>query len=488
MQFPFYPFVVALIAAIVLGAVALEFPSVALWLAIILSMFAGFYQNSFLGATYFIVFLFILALTTAWLEIALVAASWVLALSPFPALAIVPVVMAGLHLSHESALKVGAASGVSVFLLSWSSGLRQAGLMLVPLARTDFIMQPAQNPWQFISFLPNLDVFTSRAIMDYYAPLLTNLEDFRAIVLILIWIVTGYVVAVLASKFKQTIYGLPAAAGCLPIIAASAIIGQFSLSGLALALVGSVLAVLVYNFATPILAAPKLGVFTSLKDLIPAGLPGNYSVLLGSPGCDERNLVVEQIIGSGLVKNAPCFDLTADVGYGRSLASKFPEGLMVLISSPRAGEATEKNVFQIKSGIQNLTTINIELVNAVKDHYKAGSVVCLETVSDILLAQKLLTTRKWISDITPRLEGWGYTVLGVFNPALHSKEENQGIEDLFKGYVEITEKDYAGKPRRMIAVRKMADVKYNDNELLLDREQLLARGKKGFSLRGRLTR
>jgi hypothetical protein len=41
----------------------------------------------------------------------------------------------------------------------------------------------------------------------------------------------------------------------------------------------------------------------------------------------------------------------------------------------------------------------------------------------------------------------------------------------------------------MIAVRKMPDVKYNDNELLLDREQLLGKGgKKGISLRGRLTR
>lgn len=442
LQFPFYPFLIALVAAVVLGGVALEFPSVALWLAIILSMFAGFYQNSFLGITYFIVFLFILALTTAWLEIALVAAAWTLALSPFPALAIVPVIVAGLHLTRENALKVGAASGVSVFLLSWSSGLRQAGLMLIPFARTDYVTQAIQDPWQFMAFLPNLDIFTSRAIMDYYAPLLTNLGDFRVIVLIVIWIVTGYIVAVLANKFKQTMYGIPAVAGCLPIIAGSAVLAQTSFAGLGLALVGSILVVVAYNFAKPALAVPTLGVFTGLKNLVPAGIPGNYSVLLGSPGCDERNLVIEQFIQSSLDKRAPCFNLTADVGYGRSLASKFPEGLLILICSPRAGEATEKNVFQIKSGIQDLTTINIELVNAVKDRYKSGSIVCLETISDILLSQKLLTTRKWVSDLTPRLEGWGYTVLAVFNPALHSKEENQGIMDLFKGYVEITEKDY----------------------------------------------
>jgi hypothetical protein len=361
--------------------------------------------------------------------------------------------------------------------------------MLISVARTDFIMQPVQNPWQFMAFLPNLDIFTSRAIMGYYAPLLTNLEDFRVIILIVIWIVTGYIVSLLANKFKRTIHGIPTAVGCIPIIAASAVLAQTPLTGLTIALVGSILAVMVYNFATPALAVPTVGVFSELKGLLPGGVPSNYSILLGSPGCDERNLVIEQFIGSGLGRHAPCFDLTADVGYGRSLAAKFPEGMMVLICSPRAGEATEKNVFQIKSGIQNLTTINIELVNAVKDHYKPGAMVCLETVSDILLSQKLLTTRKWVSDLTPRLEGWGYTVLGVFNPSLHSKEENQAIMDLFKGYVEISEKEFAGKQRRIIAVRKMPDVKYNDNELLLDREQLLGKaGKKRLSLRGRLTR
>ena len=488
LQFPFYPVLIALALAVVLGAIALEFPSVALWLGIILSMFAGFYQNPFLGITYFIVFLCILALTTSWLQIAFVAASWVLALSSLPALALVPLVLAGDHLRGEHALRVGAVSAISCFLLCWSVGLRQAGLMLIPFAAPSLVMQPVQNPWQFTAFLPNLNLFTSQAIMSYYAPMLTNLEDLRAIILVVIWIVTGYIVGFLADKFKLTARGILAVAGCLPVVAVAAVLGSSSFTGLAVALVGSILAVVAYNLAKPALALPAIRTFTRLKDLIPTGVPGSYSILLGSPACEERNLIVELFIRSGVGRQAPCFDLTADVGYGRNLLSKFPQGLTLLIGSPRAAEATEKNVIRISSGIQNLTTINIELVNAVKDHYQPGSVVCLEAISDILLSQKLLTTRKWITDLTPRLEGWGYTVLGVFNPALHSKEENQGITDLFKGYIEITEKDYAGKQRRMIAVRKMIDVKYNEGELLLDRDQLLDKGKQAAGLRGRLIR
>ena len=57
--------------------------------------------------------------------------------------------------------------------------------------------------------------------------------------------------------------------------------------------------------------------------------------------------------------------------------------------------------------------------------------------------------------------------------------------ELFNGYVQIFEKDYQGKTRKLIAVRKMADLQYNENELVIEKEQL-ARKKPGRSLRRRL--
>jgi len=112
--------------------------------------------------------------------------------------------------------------------------------------------------------------------------------------------------------------------------------------------------------------------------------------------------------------------------------------------------------------------------------------VCLDVLSDILLTHKLQTTRKWVSDLVPRLDEWGFTVLAVFNPTLHSSEEAKALTDLFKGFIEISEKDMAGKMRKVIAVRKMTDLQFNEAELIFDRRLMHQPEAKG--LRARLSR
>lgn len=137
----------------------------------------------------------------------------------------------------------------------------------------------------------------------------------------------------------------------------------------------------------------------------------------------------------------------------------------------------------LPTGVQNLTSLNIELVKLVKDRAGSGARIVLDVVSEVMLAQKMLTTRKWVSDLVPRFMDWGFTVLGVFNPGLHSNEEVQGLIELFNGYVQIFEKDIQGKTRKVIVVRKMADLQYKEGELVIEKEQLGR--KKGGSLRQR---
>jgi hypothetical protein len=186
-------------------------------------------------------------------------------------------------------------------------------------------------------------------------------------------------------------------------------------------------------------------------------------------------MVVEQFIQLGLDKKLqmpyPSYLVTSDISFAESASRKFGDMLTVLVANPRA-TVTGKNLIPLTTGVQNLTSLNIELVKLVKDRAGSGARVILDVVSDVMLAQKMLTTRKWVSDLLPRFEGWNFTVLGVFNPGLHSNEEVQSLIELFKGYVQIFEKDYQGKTRKLIAVRKMADLQYNENELVIEKEQL----------------
>ncbi len=488
--FPFYPLYLAIILSLVLGALALEFPSLALLLALLLSVFAAFYQGPFMGLTFVVVFLIMMALTTNWLETALVGASWVLAflVPSLSSLAIAPVILAGLHHARQNAFKIGALSGITLFLMGWTKGVMQAGLLLIPFPAANATFKAIPEPWRFEAFIPNVEVFNTPSLTDYYASLGVAIGDFRVYVLIALWAFAGYLIAVLASKWKGPAYVVASIVGVLPVVAVSAVLAQVSLIQLGLALVAAAVLTFAYSSLQPIISGPALGVFTGLDDLVATGIPRKYGLLLGSLACDERNVVVEQFLQSGVRKRVPCFLLTSDTGFAQSAASRFGRNLTVLVCNPRATAGAEKNFIPVPTGIQNLTALNIELVKVVKDHAETGGRVCLDVLSDILLTHKLLTTRKWVTDILPRLQNWGFTVLGVFNPGLHSNEEVQGLVELYNGYSEIFEKDYAGRARRLIAVRKMADLQYNENELLIDKQRL-QRQKGGLSaIRERLAR
>lgn len=468
--FPFYPLSVTLGLALVLGIVAIELPGLALLLSTLLSVLGATYQNPFVGIIFLVVFILLTTTIFGWFDIVMVTATWVLAFFTIPALAIVPTVIAGLQDKREDAIRVGAVSAISLFLLSWARNFGQAGLMLVP-SPSNYVPRPIPDPWQFQAFLPSADIFTTDKLSAFYSTLISSIGDFRIYALVVAWAVAGFLIAVLIRKWKGYLTVAAAIIGVLPIVVLSFIFAQTPPLQIGAALVGAAVVSVAYTSIQPFITAPTLPTFTSLNGLVTTGIPQKYTLLLGSPACDERNLIVEQFIESGAEKKVPSFLVTSDVSFALAAAQKFGDLLTVLAANPRA-TASEKNVIPLTTGVQNLTSLNIELVKLVKDRTGSGAKIVLDVVSDVMLAQKMLTTRKWISDLVPRFGNWGFTVLGVFNPSLHSTEEVQGLIELFNGYVQIYEKDFQGKTRRVITVRKMADLQYNEAELLVDKEKL----------------
>jgi KaiC/GvpD/RAD55 family RecA-like ATPase len=472
--YPFYPFYLAVILALLLGALALKFVSASLLIALLLFVLGGTYQDLYVGLTFLVVVALIRSLTLEWAELAVIPASWVLAFFISPSLAIIPTVLAGLHFSRETALKVGALSSLSTFLLAWTRGISQAGLMLISSPTSSHAVKPIQDPWRFDAFVPSLSALNSPVAYGYVTSLVANFADSRTYVLIASWAISGYLIAFLAARWKKPLYLRASVLGASPVLIVSYVFAGASPLDLGLALAGVAVAAVAYKFVQPAISGPGLDVFTGLDDLV--GMPQKYSILLGSPVCEERNLVITRFLRPGLEPKAPSFLLTTDMDFARTSKARFGERLTVLIANPRAATISIENAIPISAGIQNLTSLNIELVKALKNasKYQAtpGGRACLDVLSDVMLTHKLLTTRKWVADLLPRLNDWGFTVLGTFNPALHSNEDTQGLVDLFKGYLQIFEKHLPGKVRRVIVVRKMMDVQFTEAELILDKDVL----------------
>jgi len=249
--YPFYPLYIAIIIALGLGLVGLEFPYFGLILAMLLSVFAAMYQDALVGLTFLVVFFVALTLTR-WLSVACVAISWILAfLTPVPSLAIAPTIFAGLHESREDALKIGVVSGFSIFLLGWTRSTMQAGLMLIPSA-SSYVAKAIPDPWRFTAFIPNTDVFTTTRLTDFYAPLASSLGDFRIYVLIATWAIAGYLTAFLASKMKGPAYIGSSVIGVLPAVIVSLIFAQTPVLEIVAVLVASAVMPPAYRFLQPI--------------------------------------------------------------------------------------------------------------------------------------------------------------------------------------------------------------------------------------------
>jgi class 3 adenylate cyclase len=252
--YPFYPLYITIILALVLGAVSLEFPNIGLILAILLSVFGAMYQDALAGLTVLVVFFLALALILDWLDLACVAASWILAfLTPVPAIAIAPTLFTGVHKNREDALKVGVVSGFSVFLLSWTKGIMQAGLMLVPTPAS-YVTKAIPNVWSFTAFIPSIDAFSTTALTGYYTPLGTSLGDFRVYVLIATWAIAGYLTAFLVSRLKGNQYFASSIVGVLPAVILSFVFAQTPILGLVAALVVAVLVPPAYRYLEPAIA------------------------------------------------------------------------------------------------------------------------------------------------------------------------------------------------------------------------------------------
>jgi KaiC/GvpD/RAD55 family RecA-like ATPase len=216
--------------------------------------------------------------------------------------------------------------------------------------------------------------------------------------------------------------------------------------------------------------------YSDLDRLLLGGLPENYAVLLTSPPCDERDLLVERFLDAGLKEGQIAFFVTAKATGLRNLIGKYPSNFYLFVCNPQADTIVESrpNAFKLTS-VENLTDINIALTSAFRklDELPRGPRrICLEMISDILLQHHAVQARRWLSALIPELKAKAFTALAIMDPEMHSPQEARAIQDLFEGEINVCERDSADGLRRYLRIRKMHNQRYSEKELLLRKESL----------------
>jgi tetratricopeptide (TPR) repeat protein len=216
--------------------------------------------------------------------------------------------------------------------------------------------------------------------------------------------------------------------------------------------------------------------YTDLDNLLLGGIPQNYAVILTSPSCDERDLLIENFLRAGAKNSEVTFYVTTSPSDVKSLAESFQPSFYLFVCNPQADAIIKSlpNVFKLK-GVENLTEISIALTSAIHklDPSQKGSRrICIDLVSDVLLQHHAVQTRRWLAALIPELKSAGFTTLAVIDPRMHPSEELYAILGLFEGEINIYEKETEKGLQKFLKINKMSNQKYSDNELLLAREDL----------------
>jgi tetratricopeptide (TPR) repeat protein len=211
-----------------------------------------------------------------------------------------------------------------------------------------------------------------------------------------------------------------------------------------------------------------------LDKLMYGGIPSNSAVVLTSPSCNERDLLVKSYLETGAKKGEVTFYVTTDPGMARLLA-EFQSNLCLFVCNPQADAIIEDspNVIKLK-GVENLTDISIALTSAMRKldpSVKGPRRACIDIVSDALLQHHAVQTRKWLTALTTELKSMGFTTLVVVDPRMHPPEELYAILGLFEGEIDIRERETEKGTARFLKIRRVSGQEFLEDELLLTRER-----------------
>jgi tetratricopeptide (TPR) repeat protein/KaiC/GvpD/RAD55 family RecA-like ATPase len=218
--------------------------------------------------------------------------------------------------------------------------------------------------------------------------------------------------------------------------------------------------------------------YADLDKLLCGGLRSSSAVVLTSPSCNERDMLIKSFLKTGAENGEITFYVTSDPGSLKLLAEEFQSNFFLFVCNAQSDAIVNDlpNVSKLK-GVENLTEIGISLTSAISkldSSLKGPRRVCIDLISDILLQHHAVHTRRCLSALIPGLRSEGFTILAVVDPQMHPPEELHAILGLFDGEINIYEKG----TEQFLRIKRMSNQKYLDDELLLKKGDLSLRNDK----------
>lgn len=222
-------------------------------------------------------------------------------------------------------------------------------------------------------------------------------------------------------------------------------------------------------------ALPVVTGYPILDTLLCGGVPQKFAVVLTSPPCDEKDLLIKRFLETGAENDEPTFYFTIEPSLAGSLARNYSSTFYMFVCNPQ-GEAILRSApnISILKGVENLTNLSVALTSNIRKldpSQKGTRRICLNIISDVLLLDGVVQTRRWLTELLTQLKSVGFTTLAVIDPQMHPPEQLHAILDLFEGEINIREAETDEGLGRFLKIKRISNQKYLKDEAYLPEEE-----------------
>jgi KaiC/GvpD/RAD55 family RecA-like ATPase len=212
---------------------------------------------------------------------------------------------------------------------------------------------------------------------------------------------------------------------------------------------------------------------TILDMLLCGGIPQKLTIILTSPPCDEKDILIKNFLKTGIECDEPTFYVAIEPRLAGSLTRNYSFYLFICNSQYEDSSESNQNI-SIYQGVENLSSLSADLISTARkfdSSEKVAKRICLNILSDVILLHGAIQTRRWLTELLTQLKSVGFTTIAFIDPQAHPPEELHAILDLFEGEVDIREMETFQGSRRFLRIKRMSDLRYLKDEAEITEEE-----------------
>lgn len=199
--------------------------------------------------------------------------------------------------------------------------------------------------------------------------------------------------------------------------------------------------------------------WADLDALLYGGIPKNYSVIFASPQSDETAQLVKKFLELGVTSGEIALHITKEQDNLKELIERYPSSFYSFVPDAKTETLAKKNEINLQG--YNLTNIDIALNRIIKSlGQTTPRRICIGVISDVLVQNDVVTTRRWLSEVLSILKENGFTVLAIINSEMHRDQDLEAITSLFEGQVTLYHKETQRGTQTFLKINRINNQEY----------------------------